>query len=93
MDYDPGPYNVTFLANHTSAPLNVTIINDKILENNEMFDLIINSSSLRTPCSRVNIGVPFLATVTIVNDDGNYYCIVHTYIKHVIIHTCAFIYS
>ena len=73
MDYDPGPYSVTFMANHTSAPLNIMIINDTMLENDEMFNLIINSSSLHTPCSRVNISDPSLATVTIVNDDGNYY--------------------
>ena len=72
VDYDPGPYIVKFPANYTSAPFNVTIITDMILESNKIFNVIINSSSLRKPCSRVNISDPYLATVTIVNDDGNH---------------------
>ena len=67
MDYNSGPYNVVFPIGQTRASLHLTIHNDSILEKNETFILIINSSSLP---SNVLIGDPGNTTVTIVDDDG-----------------------
>lgn len=68
MDYDPGPYSVNFFPNQTHAPLNITIINNHVLEDSKMFNLTINSSSLPF---NVNAGNPDQATVIIEDDDGN----------------------
>ena len=68
-DYGSGPYNVTFTGGATEGHFNVTINDDSILEGNENFNLTIMASSLP---SRVNIGNPAQATVTIVDNDGNY---------------------
>ena len=68
MDYIPGPYMITFPANRTRASLNVTV---DVVECNKIFNLTVNSSSLSTPCS-INIGDPSLATVTIVDHNGNH---------------------
>ena len=46
VDYNSGPYNVTFPAGVTSVSLNVAIKNDNILEGNETFMFIIANSSL-----------------------------------------------
>ena len=67
MDYIPGPYMVTFPANQTHAPLNVTV---RMVECNKTFNLTINSSSLSTPCG-IYIGDPSLTTVTIVDIHNN----------------------
>jgi len=67
LDYDSGPYMVRFSAGVTSVLINVSIINDVIMEHDENFDLTINSSSLP---SDVVVANPHKATVTIVNDDG-----------------------
>ena len=66
MDYDSGPYSVMITAGLTAASLNIVITNDNILENNENFDLFINTLLLP---SQVNAD-PDKATVTIVDDDG-----------------------
>ena len=66
MDYDSGPYTVTFPAGQTTATLNVPITDDMILERDENFMLTINSSSLPTAVTR---GTPGEVTVTIVDDD------------------------
>ena len=68
VDYNSGPYIVTFTAGQTRAPFNVPIIinDDNICEGNEMFDVTIDPSS--TP-SFVTVGSPDQATVTIVDDE------------------------
>jgi len=66
MDYDSGPYPVTFLAGVTSVTFDVPIHDDSILEKNENFMLTINLSTLPT---YVTVGDPGSATVTIVDDD------------------------
>ena len=48
----------------------VPIIDDNIYEYNETFQLIINSSSLPTD---ISAGIPYQATVIIMNDDGKQY--------------------
>ena len=51
----------------TEVALDVSIVDDNVLEGNENFDLSVNVSSLP---SKVNIGDPDQATVTIVDNDG-----------------------
>ena len=67
-DYDSGPYNVTFLAGTTTTSFIVSIINDNILENDEIFHLTIQPPSAP---DGVIVGSPVQATVTIENFDGN----------------------
>jgi len=67
MDYNSGPYYVTFPAGVTSVTFDVPITDDSILESNENFMLTINQPSLPTG---VSPGDPSEATVTIVDDDG-----------------------
>ena len=67
MDYDSGPYTVTFPIGVTMVPFNVPITDDMILEGNEYFDLIIVPGSLPNDVTRGN---PNRASVTIVDNDG-----------------------
>jgi len=69
VDYDSGPYNVTFPAGKTSVLLNVSINDDNILEEEEFFDLTIDSDSLP---NRVTVDSQYESTVTIVDNDGKY---------------------
>ena len=66
MDYDSGPYIVTFPAGVTTTTFNVSINDDNILEYNENFTLTINSCPLP---DGVSPGYPKEATVTIVDND------------------------
>jgi len=67
MDYDSGPYPVTFLAGVTNVTFDVPIHDDSILEGNENFILTIDLSTL--PTDGVTVGDLGSATVTIVDDD------------------------
>ena len=67
MDYDSGPYTVTFPAGQTTSSFSVPINDDDILEGNENFMLTIDETLLPTGVTRGNPGE---ATVTIVDDDG-----------------------
>ena len=67
VDYDSGPYTVTFTAGITMASFNVSINDDNILENDEDFILTIMSGTLPDGVTRDGDGQ---ATVTIVDDDG-----------------------
>ena len=67
VDYDSGPYIVIFPAGMTSVSLNVSIINDDMLEDEENFLLTIDLSSLP---NNVTVGDPEEAIVTIVDDDS-----------------------
>ena len=64
VDYDSGPYTVTFTAGQTSASFDIPINDDNILENTEMFTLTINPPSLST-C--ITVGGPGQANVTIMD--------------------------
>ena len=68
VDYDPGPYTVTFAAGETSVSFDVPINNDDIPESIEMFSLVINSS---LP-DRVTVGSPSQATVTLQDNDSEF---------------------
>ena len=74
-DFDTGPYVVKFPANNTSTSFNISLTNDKILENNETFHLFIDYSQL--PDGIVVDGSQSICTVTIVDTTGMY---VNTYI-------------
>ena len=67
VDYDSGPYTVTFSAGVISVPFDVLINNDNIYEGNEDFDLTIMRTTLP---DGVKDHDPFRTTVTIVDDDG-----------------------
>ena len=67
VDYNSGPYTVTFPAGVTTVSFNIPITDDNVLENNEDIQIEINVSSLP---SRVFVGNPSQATVTIVDNDG-----------------------
>ena len=69
QDYTGGDYPVIFPAGSTKANFSIPIIDDDIYENDETFFL-----TLVIPQPAQNIGVmrgdPFMATVTIIDDDG-----------------------
>ena len=67
VDYDSGPYNITFPAGTTSVPFNVSITDDDILEDNENFLLTVDLSSLPR---NITASDPYQATVTILDKDG-----------------------
>ena len=66
VDYDSGPYTVTFTAGETRAQLNIPLIADDLQETNETFRLII-STMLPTDVTRSRTNGQ--STVTIVDDD------------------------
>ena len=65
VDYDSGPYNVTFPARANNAAFNIIINNDTVLEYNETFNLTIMESSLP---ENIILGEIYFAKVTILND-------------------------
>ena len=65
VDYDSGPYNVTFPAGDISIAFDININDDYVLEHDEDFTLII--SSLPGKVSRGDVSQ---ATVAIEDDDG-----------------------
>ena len=69
-DYTPGLYPVTFSAGETSASFKISITDDDIVERDELFNLIIDTNSLPND---VTVGNPGNSTVTILNDDCEYY--------------------
>ena len=69
VDYNSGPYSVQFNVGVTRVSFNVSINNDNILEEDEIFTLNINSSSLT---NRITIGDHSQTTVTILDNDGEY---------------------
>ena len=68
VDYNSGPYAVTFAARMTATSFSILITDDKILEGNETFYLTIDPSSLRDD-TNVDVGNLFQITVIIVEDD------------------------
>ena len=70
QDYVYGPYIVTFPAGVTSSHFNVLIIDDDEHEDNETFELTINSFFLPLNISTIH---PDQVTVIIKNDDCKWY--------------------
>ena len=69
VDYNSGPYSVTFPAGQTRGSFYVPINDDNIMEKNEDFTLTIMSGTLPNSVSRDGAGQ---ATVTIIDNDGKY---------------------
>ena len=67
VDYDSGPYTVTFTAGQTNVSFDVPVNDDEIFEDNESFQLSIIRRSLPDD---VNRGNPGRATLTIVDNDS-----------------------
>ena len=65
QDYESGQYNITFIVGVSSVSFDISIIDDKILEQNESFNL-----GLCCLPDNVIVGHVSQATVTIVNDDS-----------------------
>ena len=67
VDYTSGSYSVEFLAGMTNVSLNISLIDDDVLENNENFYLSIDEDSLPTS---IIAGATDRTIVNIVDDDG-----------------------
>lgn len=92
IDYEPGPFTVTFPAETTTALINVTIIDNNIKENDKSFYLTFNSSSITTnpsPLSNdVNVGNVSEVLVTIIDDERKF-IVMSLYL---IPNLCAYVY-
>ena len=66
IDYNSGPYYPMFRKGNRRTSFAVGIINDNMAENDETFNLIINSTSLPFGIVRDD---PYTATVTILDDE------------------------
>ena len=67
VDYDSGPYSVTFPAGQTNASFEIPINNDNIYKYSMVFNLTINHNALLDGVAR---GTPYEARVTIVDNEG-----------------------
>ena len=65
-DYTSGPYDVVILAGQMQVQFSVSIMDNVIVESDENFALIINSTSLP---NKINIS-PNRTNITILDDDG-----------------------
>ena len=65
MDYTSGPYSVILPAGEISVPFNISVNDDNIFEDREIFMLTINSSLPND----VVYGNPDQATVIIMDND------------------------
>ena len=68
-DYTIEPSLVMIPAGERNGSFEISIIDDKILENDESFDLNINTNTLP---GGITVGSPDTATVIITNDDSKY---------------------
>ena len=66
-DYALGPYNVTFITGMTVVPLSIPILDDNIVEGDESFTLMFDSSVL--PGNIFADDENNHSTVVIVDDD------------------------
>ena len=72
VDYNSGPYNVTFPIGSTNASFDIAIIDDGVLEDDEMFNISITSIT-----NGHIVGTPAVATVTIIDTTGKLFlCII-----------------
>ena len=70
MDYISGPYHITFSAGILQESFSISIIDDNILEEAEIFQLSINVSALPI---NVTSGSIDQAVVTILDNDSKLY--------------------
>ena len=78
-DYESGPFTVIVPAGQTVATFSILITVDDVFEENEVFTITIDSSTLP---SRVLVQPGCMLTITIVDDDGElllqlYDCLSH----------------
>ena len=73
VDYNSGPYSVTFTAGKTSVSFDIALTDDNILEKNEFFNLTIDTPLLP---NGFTVGSPGQAIVTIINNDSKLLIIV-----------------
>ena len=66
VDYQSGPYNVTFTAGKISTVLFILINDDEILEDGEIFNIAIIGTSF----SRVTIGLSDQSGVFIMDNES-----------------------
>ena len=70
-DYESGPFNFVIPAGETRVPVSILITTGRYFEQNELFTVTIDSSSLH---ERVFVEPGCLLVVTLVNDDGKLCC-------------------
>ena len=70
VDYNTGPYSVTFPIGSTNASFNITINNDDVLEDDEIFTLHISPVT-----SGLNVGTPNVQTTVYVTNNFSKYFI------------------
>ena len=71
VDYDSGPYTITFPAGATSVSLNILVYDNQKYEENKNFTLIVSNDSLP---HGVVVGKPSQVTLIIRNDDSKLLC-------------------
>ena len=71
VDYESGPYKITFPAGVTTISFNISIHDNDLLEANENFSLAINAESLP---DGITTDSPSTAIMIIRNDDSK--CVV-----------------
>ena len=69
-DFDPGPFNITIQEGSTEVTFNFPIINDKIYENDESFQLYITNTGFPDDFS---VKTPDFVTIEILEDDCKYF--------------------
>ena len=79
VDYDSGPYNVTFPAGSTNASFDIIINYDNVLEESEVFVISITSIT-----NGHIVGTPAVATVTIIDITSKYHINYFVY-KHKVV--------
>ena len=82
VDYTSGPYSVTFPAGSSKTSFSLSIIDDNITENAEVFLLNIDPFSLS---NNLVFGGHNEAIVTIDDDDCKFTCYVCLYVVSIVI--------
>ena len=77
VDYNSGPYTVTFPIGSTIASFDITISDDGILEDDEMFNISITSIT-----NGHIVGTPAVATVTIIDNTSKYFASPYNYVHN-----------
>lgn len=90
IDYTSGPYSVNFPVGSTNASFDIKINNDRVLEEDEVFNISINSIT-----NGHIVGIPKVAAVTIIDTNSKYFIsssIIHLYNMLVCIYSCLICY-
>ena len=78
VDYYSEPYNISFPIGSTNASFDITIIDDGVLEDDEMFNISITSIT-----NGHIVGTPAVATVTIIDTTSKLSFFVSLYSKNI----------